>query len=124
MQTIFIWVKCELGKTYGVAGGAHFAPNAHTLMWPSAEGGALPVEGGVAIAFRRQIEAADDPEAMRRELEEEMAKKQSPFPRAEVFAVHELIDPRETRPMLWRWLERSLPLLEPLRGPGRFLLRP
>lgn len=118
------WASVMVRRSFGVAQAAHYGPDAYVLAWPSAETGPLPVEGGVAIAFRRQIEAADDPEAMRRELEEEMAKKQSPFPRAEVFAVHELIDPRETRPMLWRWLERSLPLLEPLRGPGRFLLRP
>ena len=52
------------------------------------------------------------------------AAKQSPFPRAEAFSVHELIDPRETRPMLCRWIERIQPLLPPLLGPSAFSVRP
>ena len=31
--------------------------------------------------------------------------RSSPFPRAESFSVHELIDPRETRSKLITWLE-------------------
>ena len=67
--------------------------------------GALPVESGVALAFRREIEAADDPDARRAELEDEMAKAQSVMPRAEDFGVHDLIDPRDTRPILCDWVE-------------------
>eukprot|EP01047_Picozoa_sp_COSAG01_P028973 COSAG01_NODE_1968_length_8769_cov_5.768166_4_plen_108_part_00 len=51
--------------------------------WPSVESGALPIEGGVAVAFRREIEAAADPEAKRRELEEMLASQQNPFARGE-----------------------------------------
>jgi acetyl-CoA carboxylase carboxyltransferase component len=81
------------------------------LAWPSAESGALPIEGGVAVAFRREIEAADDPDAKRAELEEAFAARRSPFPRAEAFSVHDLIDPRETRGRLCRWLGRVWPRL-------------
>ena len=48
-------------KAYGVAAAAHFGPEGLVLSWPSAEGGALPIEGGVAVAFRREIAAAPDP---------------------------------------------------------------
>ncbi|MBW2421795.1 MAG: propionyl-CoA carboxylase [Deltaproteobacteria bacterium] len=98
------WCSVIVRKTYGVAAAAHFGPEAHVLMWPSAEGGALPVEGGVAVAFRREIEAAPDPEARRRELEEMLAGARSPFGRAESFGVNDLIDPRRTRPALCEWL--------------------
>jgi acetyl-CoA carboxylase carboxyltransferase component len=81
------------------------------LSWPSAESGALPIEGGVAVAYRREIAAAADPEAKRAELEEAFAARRSPFPRAESFSVHDLIDPRETRSRLCRWVERVWPLL-------------
>ena len=47
----------------------------------------------VAVAFRREIEAAADPDAKRKELEEELASQQSPFPRGEGLGVHELIPP-------------------------------
>ena len=60
--------------------------------------GALPLEGGVAVAFGREIEAAEDPEAKRRELEDMMAPAFRRFLVRVVFA-HDIIDPRETRPM-------------------------
>ncbi len=105
------WCSVLVRKAYGVAAAAHFGPGAQVLAWPSAETGALPIEGGVAVAFRREIEAADDPDARRKELEEAFAARRSPFPRAESFSVHDLIDPRETRPRLCRWIERVWPLL-------------
>ena len=51
---------------FGVATAAHYASNAYVLSWPSMESGALPLEGGVAVAFHREIAAAPDPEAKRR----------------------------------------------------------
>ena len=41
-----------------------------------------------------------------KELENKMAKNQNPFPRAEAFSVHEIIDPRETRKYISLWAER------------------
>lgn len=111
------WASVIVRKVFGVAGAAHFAPDAHVLSWPSAETGALPVEGGVAVAFAREIANAEDPEAKRAELEEMLAAAQSPFPRAEGFSVHELIDPRETRARLNDWLDWASPSLELARGP-------
>ena len=118
------WASIVVRKSFGVAQAAHYGPNAYVLAWPSAERGALPVEGGVAVAFHREIAAAEDPDAKRRELEERLAAKQSPFARAESFTVHELIDPRETRPMLCRWIDWVQPLLPPLLGPSGFSIRP
>ncbi|MGD1934511.1 MAG: acyl-CoA carboxylase subunit beta [Candidatus Phaeomarinobacter sp.] len=111
------WASAIVRKVFGVAGAAHFAPGGHVFSWPSAETGALPVEGGVAVAFGRQIAAAEDPDAKRRELEEMLAASQSPFPRAEGFSVHELIDPRETRAKLNEWLDWTWPTLEHQLGP-------
>jgi acetyl-CoA carboxylase carboxyltransferase component len=105
------WCTVMVRKAYGVAAAAHFGPRGHVLAWPSAESGALPIEGGVAVAFRREIEAAEDPDARRNELEEAFAARRSPFPRAESFSVHDLIDPRETRSRLCRWLGHVWPLL-------------
>ncbi len=123
-QSSVPWVSVIVRKAYGVAAAAHFGPEGHVLAWPSAETGALPVEGGVAVAFRREIAAAADPEARRAELEEQLAAGRSPFPRAESFGVHDLIDPRETRPALCAWAESVRPGLEALRGPRAFGPRP
>ena len=118
------WATVMVRKAYGVAQAAHFGPDAYVLAWPSVESGALPVEGGVAVAFGREIAKAADPEARRAELEREMSARLSPFPRDESFAVHAVIDPRETRPMLAEWLEWSEGVLAGLKGPRRFGYRP
>ncbi len=118
------WATVMVRRSFGVAQAAHYGPGGYLLAWPSAETGPLPVEGGVAVAYHREIAAAPDPEARRRELEEALAAKQSPFPRAEDFAVHDLIDPRRTRPLLCRWVERVQRLLPPLLGQSGFSYRP
>lgn len=77
------------------------------IGWPSGEWGGIPTEGGVEAAFRRMIESAPDPEARRRELEASVAHLRSPFATAEALAVEEIIDPRDTRPVLIRFLEAA-----------------
>jgi acetyl-CoA carboxylase carboxyltransferase component len=124
MQSTVPWTSVMIRKTFGVAGGAHFGPEGHTLAWPSAESGALPIEGGVAVAFRREIAAAADPEAKRHELEEELASRRSPYARAEGYGVADLIDPRRTRPALCEWVEWIQPRLAQHVGPRTYTVRP
>ena len=123
-QATVPWCAIQVHKGFGVATAAHYAPNAYVLAWPSVESGALPLEGGVAVAFHREIEAADDPVAKRTEIEERLRSARSPFPRAESFGVHELIDPRETRPTLCQWIDWIQPQLDELTGPVKFCMRP
>jgi acetyl-CoA carboxylase carboxyltransferase component len=118
------WASVVVRKSFGVASAAHYGADAYVLAWPSAELGALPVEGGVAVAYGREIAAAPDPEAKRRELEEELARRTVPESRAEAFAFHELIDPRETRAKLCQWLDWCGPRLEGLKGPSAMGYRP
>lgn len=122
MRTRVPWASVMVRKSYGVAAAAHYGPYGTVFSWPSVEQGALPLEGGVAVAFGREIAAAEDPEARRRALEAAFAAKQSPFPRAESFSVQELLDPRETRPALAEWLALVRPslrlLLPPLPAAG------
>ncbi len=124
VQATVPWVSVIVRKTYGVAAAAHFGPNAYTLEWPSAEAGALPLEGGVAVAFGREIAAAPDPEARRRELEAAFAAARSPFARAEGFGVNDLIDPRQTRPALCDWIDWIQPTLAQHLGPKSYSIRP
>lgn len=124
MQSRVPWASVIVHKVFGVAGAAHFGPDGYVLSWPSAATGALPVEGGVAVAFAREIAAAEDPEALRAELEAKLAAGQSPFPRAEGFSVHELIDPRETRAKLCDWLDWTEPRRNIALGPYMTTMRP
>ena len=126
LQSSVPWFACVVRRSYGVAQGIHLGPGATVVAWPSAMSGALPVESGVALAFRREIEAAPDPAARRAELEEEMARAQSVLPRSEEFGVHDLIDPRETRPRLSDWVREIQPALEDhvRAGVPRYAMRP
>jgi len=91
-----------LKRSFGVAGALHGSISRLNLRyaWPSGVWGSLPIEGGVMAAYRREIEAAPDPEAKRIELENDFAEFASPFRTAEAFDVEEIIDPRDTRPIL------------------------
>jgi acetyl-CoA carboxylase carboxyltransferase component len=103
------WVSVIVRRVYGVAGAGHGAHHRLNLRyaWPSGEWGSLPIEGGVEAAYRRDIEVAEDPDALRAELEAKLAAMRSPFATAEVFGIEEIIDPRDTRPLLVDWARRA-----------------
>jgi acetyl-CoA carboxylase carboxyltransferase component len=124
LQTCVPWFTVIARRSFGVAAGVHLGPGGTVVAWPSAQSGSLPLEGGVELAYGREIAAADDPEARRRELEAEYAAAQSIFPRAEDFGVHDLIDPRETRAALCDWIDEIGPALSTLRGPRGYSPRP
>ena len=118
------WASIQVHKGFGVATAAHYGTDAFVVSWPSVESGALPLEGGVAVAYHREIAAAKDPDAKRKQLEDALRSNRSPYARAESFAVHELIDPRETRPVLCEWVDWIQPRLAGLRSPVGFGMRP
>ena len=125
-QATVPWMSFLVRKVYGVAGAGHGAHHRLNLRyaWPSGEWGSLPIEGGVEAAYRRQLEAAEDPEAMRRELEEKLASLRNPFLSAESFGIEEIIDPRETRPLIVDWARRAWELLPTECMPKTRGLRP
>ncbi|MBT5780267.1 MAG: propionyl-CoA carboxylase [Rhodospirillaceae bacterium] len=122
-SSVVPWASVIVRKMHGVAQAAHFGPDGFVTAWPSAEIGAIPVEGGVAAAFSRKIAGAEDPAAERERLEQAMLDLQSVVPRAESFSIHDLIDPRDTRPVLCDWIARVQPLLKHLTGPTSFPVR-
>jgi acetyl-CoA carboxylase carboxyltransferase component len=106
-------------KCYGMAGALNYVNNSlcYRMAWPSAEFGSIPIEGGVAAAFRREIESSPNPERRRREIETEIHSFESPFRTAEKFAVEDIIDPRETRQRLCHLIEASQNYLATELGP-------
>jgi acetyl-CoA carboxylase carboxyltransferase component len=112
-------ITLVIRKCYGMAGMATCNKNDIDLKlsWPTGEWGSLPVEGGVAAAFRREIAAAPDPKAKEKELEAELRAYASPFRTAEAFAVEEIIDPRETRPFLCEFIGSAEGRLRANLGP-------
>ncbi len=120
------WCSIIMRRAFGVAGAAHGDPSRLNLRyaWPSGEWGSLPIEGGVQAAYRRQIEAAEDPKSLREEIEGKLSKVTSPFLTAEIFGIEEIIDPRDTRPMLCEWIGTAYRLVQGQLGPKKRGLRP
>jgi acetyl-CoA carboxylase carboxyltransferase component len=90
--------------------------------WPSGRWGSLPLEGGIEAAYRAELDAAPDPKQKLAEIEERLTKLRSPFRSAETFWIEEIIDPRETRPLICDFANLAAPLRRP--GPTASAMRP
>lgn len=118
-------VQINLRKSYGMGGDAFSSVGGTNSSfnlrfgWPSGEWGAIPIEGGVAAAYRRDIESSPDPEARRKELEDKLTGLRSPFRAAETGDVIDIIDPRDTRPIICRFIKAAQPYLKRNVGPKR-----
>ena len=110
------WCTVILRNAFGVAGVVHQPAGRYSIRyaWPSGRWGSLPLEGGIEAAYAAEVNAATDPVAKIAEIDERLQKLRSPFRTAEAFWVEEIIDPRETRPLLCDFAR----LAEPLRGSG------
>ncbi|MXO82623.1 methylmalonyl-CoA carboxyltransferase [Altererythrobacter aestiaquae] len=101
-------------RAYGIAGSAMSNADRHQYRycWPSGDWGSLPIAGGLEVAYKSELEASDDPAAELEKIKARLDKVTSPFRSAELFNVEDIIDPRDTRPLLcefadlaWRKLE-------------------
>ncbi|QJQ32314.1 methylmalonyl-CoA carboxyltransferase [Sphingomonas lacunae] len=94
-------------RAYGIAGSA--MSNAerfqYRFAWPSGDWGSLPIEGGVEVAYKSELAAAEDPAAHLEAIRARLNKVRSPFRTAEKFGVEDIIDPRDTRPLLCEFAE-------------------
>jgi acetyl-CoA carboxylase carboxyltransferase component len=119
-QATVPWCSVLVRKVYGVAGAGHGNHAGLNLRyaWPSGDWGSLPIAGGLLAAYRRELEAAEDPEALYREIEERLNAVRSPFRTAERFGIEEIVDPRDTRPLLCDWAARAYELLAHELGDG------
>ncbi|MEO8521281.1 MAG: carboxyl transferase domain-containing protein [Acidobacteriota bacterium] len=88
------------GGAYCVMSSKHLRTDVN-FAWPSAEIAVMGPEGAVNILYKREIDAAADPEAARaRRVAEFTEKFANPFVAASRGFVDEVIRPRQTRPRL------------------------
>ena len=119
------WLTFAIRRLYGVGGQTHHRSTGMFLRyaWPSARWGSMHIAGGAAAAYRREIEAAVDPEAARAEIEERLEKVTSPFRTAEATG-QDIIDPRDTRPLAVEFVHDAQRILAAQVGPPRMPFRP
>jgi acetyl-CoA carboxylase carboxyltransferase component/acyl-CoA synthetase (AMP-forming)/AMP-acid ligase II len=118
------WCSVLLRRVFGIAGAAHHPATRHGMRfaWPSGDWGSLPLEGGIEAAYQAELEASEDPDARRAEIEARLNLVRSPFRTAEAFLVEDVIDPRDTRPRLCEFAALAAAGLEP--GPRARGMRP
>ncbi|MBY4946264.1 methylmalonyl-CoA carboxyltransferase [Cupriavidus respiraculi] len=123
-QATVPWCSIILRRAYGVAaaGHQHMGRFNFRYAWPSGNWGSLPIEGGLEVAYKAEIEGADDPVQKRAEIEQRVRSLTSPFRSAEAFVVEDIIDPRETRSLLCEFANLAAPLRDP--GVRKFGIRP
>jgi len=108
-----LWAYCEAivpkitiitrkayGGAYDVMSSKHIRGDI-SYAWPTSEIAVMGPEGAVSIVFRKEIAAAEDPEAERERLVEEYREQfANPYVAASRGYVDDVIEPRETRPRI------------------------
>ncbi len=88
------------GGAYCVMASKHLRTDVN-LAWPTAEIAVMGAEGAVEILYRREMQAADDPEAFKKQKAEEYRRAFSnPWVGAERGYVDAVIEPADTRARL------------------------
>jgi acetyl-CoA carboxylase carboxyltransferase component len=103
---ITVVLRKGYGAGYYVMNGRAYEPDL-IVAWPSAEISVMGAEGAVEIVFRKQVEAAEDPAAKKQELIDAYKKIIDPYIPAKNAMIDDVIDPRETRPVICRGLEMA-----------------
>jgi acetyl-CoA carboxylase carboxyltransferase component len=103
---ITVITRKAYGAGYYVMNGRAYEPDL-IVAWPSAEISVMGAEGVVEIAFRKQVQEAEDPEAKKAELIEGFRKIFDVYVAAGNDVIDDVIDPRETRETICRALEMS-----------------
>jgi acetyl-CoA carboxylase carboxyltransferase component len=88
--------------------------------WPSAQVARMNSEEVVNIIYKEEIDSSKDPDSVRREKLDELLRNYTHYPyhAAEQLMVNEIIDPRDTRPILVSTL-KTLTHKEPIPRPWK-----
>jgi propionyl-CoA carboxylase beta chain len=101
---VTVITRKSYGGAYCVMGSKHIRTD-FNFAWPTAEIAVMGPEGAVSILYRRDLQAAADPEASRRAKVEEFRDKfANPYVAAERGFVDAVIEPRQTRARIVRAL--------------------
>jgi acetyl/propionyl-CoA carboxylase alpha subunit/acetyl-CoA carboxylase carboxyltransferase component len=97
-------------RSFGVAGNNYATPRAAVsvrVVWPAADVGGIPPEGGIEAAYKRQLAEAADPAALRAEINARIESARGPIGPLNRFQIEEMIDPRDTRRLVCEWVENA-----------------
>jgi len=94
---VTVITRRAFGGAYVVMGSKYLSTDIN-YAWPSAQVAVMGADGAVNILYRKEIAAAEDPEAERqRRIEEYREKYLTPYTAAKAGIIDEVIMPAETR---------------------------
>ena len=116
-----------LRKGYGLGAqsmaGGSFHAGAFTVAWPTGEFGAMGIEGAVRLGFRKELEAAGDPNERHKLFEQMVAKayrEGEAINMATYLEIDDVIDPADSR----RWIVNGLRMHPAAPAPAGVKRRP
>jgi acetyl-CoA carboxylase carboxyltransferase component len=92
------------GAGYYVMNGRAYEPDV-LLAWPGAEISVMGAEGMVAIAANKMLAQSPDPEGLKKQLADAIRPHIDIYRTAALGYVDDVIDPRDTRPLLAHYLK-------------------
>ena len=104
---VTVCLRRGYGYGYVAMGGGRSTDTDLSLAWPTAEIAAMGIEGAVDVAYRREIEAADDPEAKREELIEKFKDRTDAVRAASRIGIDAVVEPDATRGRVARAVDRA-----------------
>jgi acetyl-CoA carboxylase carboxyltransferase component len=101
-------VMVILRKAYGLGaqamGGGSLKVPVATVAWPTGELGGMGLEGAVRLGYRKELAAAEDPDALFDELVARSYERGKALSAATVYEIDDVIDPATTR----HWITTAL----------------
>jgi len=98
-------------RAYGLGAMAMMGGSTHTsdfiVGWPTAEFGAMGLEGAVKLGYRKELEAVKDPaarEELYNKMVEEAYERGKAISMATMFEIDDVIEPKETR----SWISQGI----------------
>lgn len=102
---VTVILRKSYGGAYCVMGSKHLSSDAN-FAWPTAEIAVMGPQGAVKILHRKDLEKAENPDELMRQLVEEYkGQVANPYVAAEYGFIDDVIDPRDTRPKIINALE-------------------
>ncbi|WP_255437437.1 acyl-CoA carboxylase subunit beta [Thalassobacillus sp. CUG 92003] len=99
-------LRKSIGAAYGNMCGPGMGGDV-VVAWPSAEINFTGPEVGINVVYGRKLQDAENPDEARAELLEQWAFDSSPYQAAGNFLIEDVIEPKQTRAFLHRFLESA-----------------
>lgn len=110
---ITIILRKAYGGAYIAMGSKHLGAD-FVAAWPTAEIAVMGPDGAANIIFKKEIDASENPEEIRKQkIEEYRQMFANPYVAASRGYIDAVIDPRETRAWIERALEYAATKVEP-----------